>query len=67
VADKIEASREDVDERLREMLDNTNTVDLDTLFTATLDTTVAYLRAQKMDISPGTLRLLAAMRKKEEL
>jgi nicotinate-nucleotide adenylyltransferase len=64
VADKIEASREDVNENLREMC---GTVDLNTLFTATLDTTVAYLRSQKMDISPGTLRLLAAMRKKEEL
>jgi nicotinate-nucleotide adenylyltransferase len=67
VADKIEASREDVNEQLREMLDDTNTADLDTLFTAALDTAVAYLRSKKMDISPGTLRLLAAMRKKEEL
>jgi nicotinate-nucleotide adenylyltransferase len=64
VADKIEASREDVNEHLREMI---GSADLDTLFAAALDTTVAYLRSQKMDISPGTLRLLAAMRKKEEL
>jgi nicotinate-nucleotide adenylyltransferase len=64
VADKIEPSREDVNEELREMSGN---ADLNTLFTAALDTTVAYLRSQKMDISPGTLRLLAAMRKKEKL
>jgi nicotinate-nucleotide adenylyltransferase len=64
VADKIEASREDVSEQLREM---SATADLDTLFAAALDTTVAYLRSQKMDISPGTLRLLAAMRRKEKL
>jgi nicotinate-nucleotide adenylyltransferase len=64
VADKIEASREDVNEQLRDMI---GTADLDTLFAAALDTTVAYLQSQKMDISPGTLRLLAAMRKKEEL
>jgi nicotinate-nucleotide adenylyltransferase len=64
VADKIEPSREDVKEELREMSGN---ADLNTLFAAALDTTVAYLRSQKMDISPGTLRLLAAMRKKEKL
>jgi nicotinate-nucleotide adenylyltransferase len=64
VADKIEASREDVHEQLRDM---SGTAGLDTLFAAALDTTVAYLQSQKMDISPGTLRLLAAMRKKEEL
>jgi nicotinate-nucleotide adenylyltransferase len=64
VADKIEASREDVNEKLREM---SGSADLNTLFTAALDTTVAYLRSQKMDISSGTLRLLAAMHKKEKL
>jgi nicotinate-nucleotide adenylyltransferase len=62
IADKIEPSREDVNEELREM---SGSADLNILFTATLDTTVAYLRSQKMDISPGTLRLLAAMRKRK--
>jgi nicotinate-nucleotide adenylyltransferase len=62
VADKIETSREDVNEELREM---SGKADLNTLFTAALDTTVAYLRSQKMDISPGTLRLLAAMHKRK--
>jgi nicotinate-nucleotide adenylyltransferase len=63
IADKIENSREDVDEGLREMSGN---ADLDTIFTAVLDTTVAYLRSKKKDISSGTLRLLAAMHKKEK-
>jgi nicotinate-nucleotide adenylyltransferase len=63
IADKIESSREDVDEELREM---TRNADLNTLFTAVLDNTVAYLRSKKLDISPGTLRLLAAMHKKEK-
>jgi nicotinate-nucleotide adenylyltransferase len=64
VADKIETSREDVNDELREL---SRTADLNTLFTAALDTTVAYLRSQKMDISSGTLRLLASMHKKEKL
>jgi nicotinate-nucleotide adenylyltransferase len=64
IADKIESSREDVNEELRDM---SRTADLNTLFTAVLDTTVAYLRSQKLDISSGTLRLLAAMHKKEKL
>jgi nicotinate-nucleotide adenylyltransferase len=63
VADKIETSREGVNEDLREMSRN---ADLNTLFTAALDTTVAYLRSQNMDISSGTLRLLASMHKKEK-
>jgi nicotinate-nucleotide adenylyltransferase len=58
IADKFESSREGVNGDLREMIEK---ADLDTLFTAALDSTVAYLRSQKMDISPGTLRLLSAM------
>jgi nicotinate-nucleotide adenylyltransferase len=64
VADKIESSREEVSEELRDMC---RTAGLDALFTAALDTTVAYLRSREMDISPGTLRLLASMHEKERL
>jgi nicotinate-nucleotide adenylyltransferase len=63
IADKIESSREGVGGDLREM---SRKADLDTLFTAVLDSTVAYLRSQKMEISPGTLRLLATIHKKEQ-
>jgi nicotinate-nucleotide adenylyltransferase len=64
IADKIESSREGVGEDLRKM---SREADLNTLFTAVLDSTVAYLRSRKMEISPGTLRLLAAIHKREQL
>jgi nicotinate-nucleotide adenylyltransferase len=62
IADKIEISREDVDPRIRDLC---LTADLDRLFGAVLDETVAYLQARSMDISEGTLRLLEAMHQKE--
>ena len=61
VADKIEVSRDDVDPVLRKM---SYTSDLDTLFAAVLDDTVAYLRSRHQDISYGTRRLLLAMQKR---
>jgi nicotinate-nucleotide adenylyltransferase len=64
IADKIEISRTKADPALREM---SLAADLDTLFAAVLDNTVAYLRARQMDISYGTKRLLAAMNKRNKL
>lgn len=61
IADKIEVSREQVAPNLR---NHQAYADLDTLFTAVLDETVAYLRSQEMDLSEGTLRLLGAMHKR---
>ena len=61
IADKIEVNRQGIDSKLREMRE---TADLDTLFTAVLDNTVAYLRSRELDISYGTRRLLAAMQKR---
>jgi nicotinate-nucleotide adenylyltransferase len=64
VADKIEVSREQVSEKLR---DYRGFSDLDALFAATLDETVAYLRSRKMDLSRSTVRLLKTMRKRGSL
>ena len=61
IADKIEVSRPGISSALREMKE---TADLDTLFTAVLDNTVAYLRSRELDISYGTRRLLAAIQKR---
>ena len=61
VADKIEMSRIGVDPALRKI---SRTADLDTLFKAVLDNTVAQLKARQLDISYGTRRLLAAMEKR---
>jgi nicotinate-nucleotide adenylyltransferase len=61
IADKIEPSREQVDSRLREFR---NFTALDGFFEAVLGETVAYLKSRKMDISGGTRRLLAAIRKR---
>jgi len=61
VADKIEISRHGVDPALRNMSQN---ADLDTLFKAVLDNTVAHLRSREIDLSYGTKRLLAAMHKR---
>jgi nicotinate-nucleotide adenylyltransferase len=64
IADKIEISREGIDPEIRELAD---TADLDRLFGAVLNDTVAYLQSKETDISEGTLRLLEAMRKRNRL
>jgi nicotinate-nucleotide adenylyltransferase len=63
IADKIEISRTGVDPVLRKM---SRESDLDTLFTEVLSDTVSYLKSRHLDISYGTRRLLAAMRKKNK-
>jgi nicotinate-nucleotide adenylyltransferase len=63
IADKIEISRTDVDPILREM---SRESDLDTLFSEVLSDTVNYLKSRHLDISYGTRRLMAAMRKKNK-
>ena len=63
IADKTEVSRSDLDEVLKSL---SYDVDLDTLFKAVLDNTVAQLKARQMDISYGTRKLLAAMEKKKK-
>ncbi|MDR2070986.1 MAG: nicotinate (nicotinamide) nucleotide adenylyltransferase [Treponema sp.] len=59
-ADKIENSRGDVRGEVR---DFSRFADLDSLFTAVLEDTVAFLRSNQMDLSAGTLKLLDAMHK----
>ena len=61
VADKIEISRHGIDPALRDM---SRSADLNTLFRAVLDNTVAHLRSREIDLSYGTKRLLAAMHKR---
>ena len=61
IADKLEVSRSGIDPALRKM---SRSADLDTLFRAVLDDTVAYLRSREVDLSYGTRRLLAAMHKR---
>jgi len=63
IADKIEMSRTGVDPILRKMSQES---DLDTLFTEVLSDTVNYLKSRHLDISYGTRRLMAAMRKKNK-
>jgi nicotinate-nucleotide adenylyltransferase len=63
IADKIEVSRPDLDPAIKNM---SRDADLDTLFRAVLDDTVAQLRARQLDLSYGTRRLLAAMEKKRK-
>jgi nicotinate-nucleotide adenylyltransferase len=58
IADKIENSRRDVKGELR---DFSRFADLDSLFTAVLEETVAFLRSKQMDLSAGTLVLLDAI------
>jgi nicotinate-nucleotide adenylyltransferase len=58
IADKIDVSRVAVKPELR---DFSRFPDLDSLFTAVLDETVAYLRSRQMDLSEGTVRLLQIM------
>ena len=64
IADKIEISRNGVDPAFRTM---SMSVDLDTLFAAVLDNTVAFLKSRELDISYGTRRLLLAMQKRNKL
>lgn len=64
IADKIEPSRESVSRNLREL---TGFSDLDSLFTAVLDETVAFLRSRETELSEGTLRLLDLMHKRRPL
>lgn len=64
IADKIEPSRRDVRPELREL---DRYADLDSLFEAVLENTVAYLNAKAVELSPGTRRLLEAMRKRRAL
>jgi nicotinate-nucleotide adenylyltransferase len=61
-ADKIENSRENVEPEFR---DFSRFVDLDSLFNAVLEKTVAYLRSKQFDLSAGTLRLLDAIHRRE--
>ena len=63
IADKIEMSRTGVDPVLRKMGRES---DLDTLFTEVLSDAVNYLKSRHVDISYGTRKLLAAMRKKNK-
>jgi nicotinate-nucleotide adenylyltransferase len=64
IADKIENSREDVKGEFR---DFSRFADLDGLFTAVLEETVAFLRSKRMDLSAGTLRLLDAIHNRGNL
>ena len=64
VADKIEVSRTGIEPFL---IDMSRTADLDSLFAAVLDNTVAYLRSRQLDISYGTRKLLSAMNKRNKL
>jgi nicotinate-nucleotide adenylyltransferase len=61
IADKIEHSRGNIKGELREF---SRFADLDSLFTAVLEETVAFLRLNQMDLSAGTLHLLDAVHKR---
>jgi nicotinate-nucleotide adenylyltransferase len=60
VADKIEVSRRDLDPRFRVP----PAADLDRLFAAVLDDTVAFLHSRKTELSEGTRRLLNTIHKR---
>ncbi|MCL2601714.1 MAG: nicotinate (nicotinamide) nucleotide adenylyltransferase [Treponema sp.] len=64
IADKIEVTRPGVDPELRDMIGKT---DLDTLFQAVFNNTVAHLKSREINLSYGTKRLLAAMHKRNNL
>jgi nicotinate-nucleotide adenylyltransferase len=64
IADKIENSRGDVNADLR---DFSCFADLDRLFTAVLEETVAYLRSKQLDLSAGTLKMLDAIHNRRNL
>lgn len=63
IADKIEISRNDVREDLREL---SRGADLDTLFAAVFTDTVVSLRNRNLDISFGTRKLLSAINKRNK-
>ncbi|MDR1107917.1 MAG: nicotinate (nicotinamide) nucleotide adenylyltransferase [Spirochaetaceae bacterium] len=62
IADKIEPSREQVEDRLRDL---NRYQSLDELFTAVVEETVVYLSSRNVDISESTRRLLAAIHKRK--
>jgi nicotinate-nucleotide adenylyltransferase len=62
IADKIEVSREGVEPGIRDLIPGAG---LDELLAAVLENTTEYLRSRQMEISPATLRLLSAVRKKK--
>jgi nicotinate-nucleotide adenylyltransferase len=65
IADKVEWSRENIAPLLRDSVVQAGSgLSLDELFTLVLRDSVAYLDAQKTEISKGTRRLLETMRKK---
>jgi len=64
IADKIEVSRIGLESSLRKMAAS---ADLDVLFAAVLDNTVAHLKSRQLDLSYGTKRLLTAMHKRNKL
>jgi len=64
IADKIEVGRPGIEASLRELKES---ADLETLFAAVLNNTVAFLRSRELDISYGTKRLLSAMHKRNSL
>jgi nicotinate-nucleotide adenylyltransferase len=64
IADKIEISRSGIDPALRKLSQNG---DLETIFEAVLSNTISYLKSRDLDISYGTRRMLAAMRKRNKL
>jgi nicotinate-nucleotide adenylyltransferase len=64
IADKIENSRRDVSGELR---DFSCFADLDSLFTAVLEETVAFLRSKQADLTEGTLALLDSIHKRRDL
>jgi nicotinate-nucleotide adenylyltransferase len=67
IADKIEVTRPSVRPIIREMSQHTpRGMSLDELFSIILNETVDFMRSKNMDISPRTLRLLEAMRKKTD-
>jgi nicotinate-nucleotide adenylyltransferase len=64
IADKLENSREDIREELR---DFSRFAGLDSLFKAVLEETVAFLRSKQMEPSARTIKLLDAMRGRRNL
>ena len=63
IADKIEVSRSGIDPALRTM---SETADLESLFMAVFNNTVAHLKSRELDLSYGTRRLLGAMHKRNK-
>ena len=61
IADKTEVSRPSISPALRAMWEN---ADLETLFKAVLNKTIAHLKSRDLDLPYGTKRLLAAMNKR---